>query len=227
MTTRYERRAGATTTDRPRSHLVGTWIIDPAHSDVAFTRRALRLWTITGRRHCLGVIHLDELPPVGAVRFQQPSSLPVLTMALDPGSPETGAADLNAMLSGPDLGAVRRHRWWTLRSQSLEILPSGAWRVMATLTEHRTSGLVELRLEIDREQSRRDMLVLRGRGVLDRRNFATARWASSLDPTIRLELAVHARQVQTCPNTGRHEGESDKRPSVTAEEPARRGQRAS
>lgn len=154
MTIRLERREpGATTTDRPRSNLRGTWTIDPAHSSVAFTRRALRLWTITGRRHCTGVIHLDALPPVGA---------------------------------------VRQHRWWTLHSQSLEILPSGAWRVMATLTAYSTPGLVELRLEVDPEQSRRGWLVLRGRGVLDRRALAIGRRAWRFHPTIRLDLAVRA-----------------------------------
>jgi hypothetical protein len=44
---------------------------------------------------------------------------------------------------------VIRHRWWTLRSESLEIMPTGAWRVMATLTAGGTEGLVELRFEID------------------------------------------------------------------------------
>jgi hypothetical protein len=66
MTIRLERREpGATTTDRPRSNLRGTWTIDPAHSSVAFTRRALRLWTITGRRHCTGVIHLMRCHRLG------------------------------------------------------------------------------------------------------------------------------------------------------------------
>jgi hypothetical protein len=61
-------------------------------------------------------------------------------------------------------------------------------------------------MELDPEQSRRDRLVLRGRGVLDRRAYATGKWASSLDPTIRLGLAVHARRVAIHPSTERHEG---------------------
>jgi polyisoprenoid-binding protein YceI len=228
MTTCLERsEPGATSTDRSQANLGGTWTIDPADSIVSYAGRTLRLWTITGRLHCLGVIHLDELPPVGTIRFHQPSGHPVLTIAVDPASLQTGDADLNAMLCGPDMGAVRRQRWWTLHSQSLEILPSGAWRIMATLTGHRTSGLVELRLEADPKASGRDWLVLRGRGVLDRRAFATGKRASSLDPTIRLELAVHARRVGTRPSTERHEEDSYRRPSVTAEEPVRRGQRAS
>jgi YceI-like domain len=219
MTARLERRDPGTTTDRPHPDPSGTWTIDPTHSIVAFTSRALRLWATTGRRHCSGVIHLDELPPVGVIRFQQPSGLPVLTMTLDPACPETETADLNAMLSGPDVGAVRRHRWWMLHSQSLEILPSGAWRVMATLTAYGTHGLVELCLEVDSEQSRPPgWLVLRGRGVLDRRALAIGKRASSLDPTIRLELAIHARRVKTSP-TGSIMGATN-RPSVTAEEPS-------
>jgi hypothetical protein len=63
--------------------------------------------TITGRRRCWGVVDLDALPPVGDIRFQQPSGLPVLTMASAPASLEPGAAD--------------RQRWWTLHSHSLEI----------------------------------------------------------------------------------------------------------
>jgi polyisoprenoid-binding protein YceI len=173
----------------------------------------LRLWTSTGRLHGSGVIHLDELPPVGVIRFRQPSHLPVLSIALDPASLETGDADLNAMLGGPGVGAVRRHGWWTLHSQSLEILPGGAWRVMAALTAHSTPGLVELRLEVDPEQSRRDWLVLRGRGVLDRRAFAIGKRVSSFDPTIRLDLAVHARRVETRASTERHQGDSYKWPA--------------
>ena len=139
---------------------------------------------------------LAQLPPVGVIRFEQPSSLPVLTVGLDPASLRTGAPEL---LWGRGVGAVRRQRWWTLHSQSLEILPSGAWRVMATLTTHRTPWLVELRLEADPRASGRDRLVLRGRGVLDRRAFAADTWASSLNPTIRLELAIHARRVPSTP----------------------------
>jgi hypothetical protein len=228
MTTRPERtQPGATSTDPSQANLGGTWTIDPADSIGSYAGRTLRLRTITGRLHCLGVIHLDELPPVGTIRFEQPSGLPVLTMALDPPSLQTGDADLNAMLCGPDMGAVRRQRWWTLHSHSLEILPSGAWRIMATLTTQRTSGLVELRLEVDPKASGRDWLVLRGQGVLDRWDFATGKWASSLDPTIRLELAVHARRVETRPSTERHEGDSYRHPSVAAQEPVHRGQRAS
>jgi polyisoprenoid-binding protein YceI len=154
-----------------RSHPspIGTWTIDPADSSVAFAWRKLRRWTITGRRHGLGVIHLDELPPVGVIRFQQPSGLPVLTMTLDPASLETHDADLDAMLRGPDYFDAVRHRWWTLRSESLEVLPGGTWRVMATLTARGTAALVELHLEVDPGASGPDALVLTGRGVLDRR----------------------------------------------------------
>jgi polyisoprenoid-binding protein YceI len=182
-----------------RSHPspIGTWTIDPADSSVAFAWRKLRLWTITGRRHCLGVIHLDELPPVGVIRFQQPSGLPVLTMALDPASLETHDADLSTMLRGPDVVDVLRHRWWTLHSESLEILPTGAWRVMATLTANGTEGLVGLRLEVDPEASGQDGLVLRGRGVLDRRAFGMGKRASIFNPTIQLDLLVRARRVET------------------------------
>ena len=107
-------------------------------------------------------------------------------MALAPGCLEPGAADRQ-----------QQQWWWRLHSQSLEVLPGGAWRVMATLTTPRTLGLVELRLAVDPEHSRRDWLVLRGRGVLDRRAFPTNKPAWSFDPMTRLELAVHAKRKES------------------------------
>jgi hypothetical protein len=180
MTTRLERSGPGATTDRSPSDLRGTWTVDPATSIVSFAWRALRLWTVTGRRQCLGGIHLDELPAVGVIRFRQPSGLPFLTIASDLVSLEAGAAD-------------RRQRWWSLHGQSLEILPGGAWRVMATLTTHRALVPVELRMELDPRASGRDRLVLRGRAVLDRRTFASGKRAWTFDPTIRLDLV--ARQT--------------------------------
>jgi polyisoprenoid-binding protein YceI len=187
---------GVTATDPSPPTPTGTWVIDPAGSSVSFAWRKLRLRTVTGRLHCFGVIHLDELPPVGVIQFEQSPGLPVLTMALDPASVEPRDADLDAMLGGPDVVDVGRHRWWTLRSESLEILPSGTWRVMATLSANGTPGLVELHFEVDRGPSDPDRLVLRGRGVLDRRGFGIARAASTFTPQIRIDLAVHARRVE-------------------------------
>ena len=184
MTTDLERSEPEATSHRPPCELRGTWTIDPAISTVSFAWRTLKRWTSTGRRHGRGVIHLDALPPVGDIRFQQPSGLPVLTMASAPASLEPGDAN------------QQQQWWWTLNSQSLEILAGGAWRVMATLTTHQTLGLVELRLEVDPEHRRRDWLVLRGRGVLDRRAFPTSKPAWSFDPTTRLELAVHAKRKE-------------------------------
>jgi GrpB-like predicted nucleotidyltransferase (UPF0157 family)/polyisoprenoid-binding protein YceI len=181
--------------DQPHPNLTGTWTIDPAASSASFTWRNLRLWTMTGRLHCVGVVHLDAPPPVGVAQFKQPSGLPVLTMALDPASVETHDADLDARLRSPEVFDVLRHRWWLLHSESLEILPSGAWRVMATLTANGTAGAIELRLEVDPAASSPTWLVLRGRGLLDRRALGIGRPASTCSRQIRLDLAVRARRV--------------------------------
>jgi hypothetical protein len=117
---------------------------------------------------------LDEPPPVGVVQFEQPSGLPVLTMALDPASMDTGDADLDARMRSHDVVDVLRHRWWTLRSESLEVLPSGTWRVMATLTANGASSLVELRLDLDPDAGDLGWLGLRGHGLVDRRAFGIA-----------------------------------------------------
>lgn len=112
-----------------RSLPPGTWTIDPADSGVVLAWRTLGLWTTTSRLHGFGVLHLDALPPVGAISFHQASDLPVLTMALNPASGQRDP-DLDGT-SGCD---VSGHQWWTLHSHSLEVLPTGSWRMTATLT---------------------------------------------------------------------------------------------
>jgi polyisoprenoid-binding protein YceI len=201
MSTRTAASAPAfTISDRLHPPPTGTWTIDPAQSSFSLTWSRLGLSTITGRLHCLGVIYLDALPPVGVIRFQQPSALPVLAIAMDPASIQTHDADLDAKLRSPEVFDVLRHRWWTLRSESLEILPSGGWRVMTTLTANGASGPVELRLEVDSEASSADWLVLRGRGLLDRRVFGMGARVSTFSSQIRLDLAVRARRVEPHPH---------------------------
>jgi hypothetical protein len=181
--------------DPSRSLPPGTWTIDPTQSSVMVAWPTLRRWTKTRRLPAFGVIHLDELPPVGAIRFQQPSGLPVLTMALDQATAQR-APDLDAMGGGSDGSG---HRWWTLRSQSLEVLPTGTWRIMATLTAGGGATLVELHLEVDPKASRRHVLVLRGRGVLDRRALGLGRRAWGLGPKLQLGLALHTTRVHPMP----------------------------
>ena len=190
-------RASAAGVGGLRSHPppTGTWTINPADTSVSLAWRKLRLWTVSGRLRCLDVVHLDDVPPVGVIRVQQPSGLPVRTMALDPLSVETQDTDLDTRVRGPDVLDVMQHRWWTLPNESLEVLPSGTLRVMATLTARGTAGLLELRFEVDAGASGPDWLVLRGRGVLDRRAFGMGRQASIFDPKIRLDLALRARRV--------------------------------
>jgi hypothetical protein len=132
MITGYDRsEPGLTTINKSHPLPTGIWTIDPADSIVSFAWRTLRLWTVTGRLHGLGVVHLDDLPPVGVIRFEQPSGLPVLTMALDPASVDTGDADLAAMLRGPAVSAAcatgggpSAAKAW--KSSPAE--PGGSWR---------------------------------------------------------------------------------------------------
>jgi polyisoprenoid-binding protein YceI len=129
-------------------------------------------------------------------------------MTLDPASVETQDADLDAMLRGSDYFDAVRHRWWTLRSESLEIFPAGTWRVMATLTARGTAGLVELRFTVIPGTSGPDELVLRGRGVLERRAFGIGKQPWSLGPRIQLELAVRANRAAVRTRIERQEGEA-------------------
>jgi polyisoprenoid-binding protein YceI len=197
------KRVNTVTGQAPLNPL-GSWTIDPADSNVTLTWSRLRLATITSRLHCLGVIHLDELPPVGGVQVEQPSGLSVLTMALDPASVDTHDAGLDARLRSPEVFDVQRHRWWTLRSESLEILPTGAWRVMTTLTAKGNPGPVELHLEVDPNASDPDWLVLRGHGVLDRRAIGIGSPGPTSSPQLRLDLSMRARRVGARTHTERN-----------------------
>ena len=181
--------------DRSDPNRSGTWTIDPAASNVSFTWRTRRLWTMTRRLHSVGVVHLDAPPPVGVVQFEPPSGLPVLTMALNPASMDTGDADLDARMRSHDVSNLMGHRWWTLRSEGLEVLPGGAWRVMATLNANGASSLVELCLDVDPEASDRGRLELRGHGLLDRGALGIATPAAACNSQIRLDLAVRASRA--------------------------------
>jgi hypothetical protein len=206
-------------TDRSHPFPTGTWTIDPVASIITVASRTPRLWTTTGRLHGFGVIRLEELPPVGVIRFQQPSGLPVLTIVLDPPGTERKAPNLDALGGGPDVAGLRR----TLRSESLEILPSGpsgTWRIMATLTARDSSGLVELLLEVDPAASRQDLLVLTGRGVLDRRALGTGKRALLVGPRLQLQLALQATRAAGDATTGQLT--EDGRPAHTRLATARR-----
>jgi hypothetical protein len=185
-------------TDRSHPFPAGSWAIDPVASIVTVARRTLRLWTTSGRLHGFGAIRLDRLPPVGVISFQQPSGLPVLTMVMDSPGTETRAPNLDALGGGPDVAGLR----WTLCSESLEILPRGTWRIMATLTARGRSGLVELLLEVHPAASRHDLLVLTGRGVLDRRALGIGKRALLVGPRIQLELALAATRAAGDEATG-------------------------
>ena len=97
--------------------------------------------------------------------------------------------------AGIDSSDVTRQRWWTLRSESLEVLPGGGWRVMATLVADDDPELVELRFEVDLQASGPDRLVLQGRGMLDRHAFGLGPWASVFSRTVQLHVAVRASRV--------------------------------
>ena len=71
-----------------------------------------------------------------------------------------------------------------------------------------TEGLVELRLEVDPEASGPDTLVLRGRGVLDRRAFGIGRQAWTFGPRIQLDLAVRANRAAIRTRIETQEGEA-------------------
>jgi len=79
---------------------------------------------------------------------------------------------------------------------------------MATLTARGTTALVELRFTVIPEASGPNTLVLRGRGVLDRRAFGIGRQAWSFGPQIQLDLTVRANRAAIRTRIEKQEGEA-------------------
>ena len=86
-------------------------------------------------------------------------------------------------------------RWWTLHSQSLEILPTGTWRSWRPSPPEARQAWSSCASRSTRSPAATCWCC--EDGVLDRRALAIGKRAWILGPGIQLELAVYATQVET------------------------------
>jgi hypothetical protein len=195
-----------TAPDRSHPSPLGTWTIDPADSTVSVAWPKLRRWTMTGRLHGMGVIQLDGLTRWGR-------SLPA---AIGPAGPDDDAGSsqppdrrrrpgrhpprprLLGCCAAPVVDAAQ---------PSLEVLPTGTWRVMATLTAPATTALVELPLRSSRGRAAPTRWCCEDRECsIDVPSASTGRpGASTPDPA---RLAVRANRAALRTRIERQEGEA-------------------
>ncbi len=98
----------ATPTEIP-GYVVGTWDIDPVHSDVSFTVRHMMVSKVRGR---FGSFSAEIAT---APRFTDST----VTATLDASSVDTGAAQRDGHLRSADFFAVDAHPTWTFRSTGI------------------------------------------------------------------------------------------------------------
>ncbi len=98
----------ATPTEIP-GYVVGTWDLDPVHSEVSFTVRHMMVSKVRGR---FGSFSAEI---VTAPRFTDST----VTATLDASSVDTGAAQRDGHLRSADFFAVETHPTWTFRSTGI------------------------------------------------------------------------------------------------------------
>ena len=116
----------------------GSWTIDAAHSDVAFTVRHLMVSKVRGRfTRFEGVIQITEEPADSSV-----------VATIDMSSIDTGNDDRDADLRGPRFFDVERHPTMTYRSTGVRPTTDG-YTVTGELCLHGVTRPVELALEFN------------------------------------------------------------------------------
>ena len=99
----------ASTTTRIPGYVVGTWDIDPVHSDVSFTVRHMMVSKVRGR---LGTFS-GEI--VTAPQFTDS----VVTASVDASSVDTGNAQRDGHIRTADFFEVENHPTWSFRSTAI------------------------------------------------------------------------------------------------------------
>ena len=127
-------------------YIVGTWTLDPVHSDVSFSVRHLMVSKVRGRFTVLeGEIVTAENPLASSV-----------TATIDLNSIVTGAEGRDAHLRSVDFFDVANHPTMTYRSTGLRTSGDG-FVLDGTLTLHGVTKTVPLKLEVNGFQANTPM----------------------------------------------------------------------
>jgi polyisoprenoid-binding protein YceI len=104
---------------------MGTWKIDPAHTDVSFSAKHMMITTVRGKFDRVeGALELDEAQPTrsrGEIRVGAASL-------------STGFEARDQHLRSADFFDVEKHEWIVVRTTSVELQDSGTYNVTADVT---------------------------------------------------------------------------------------------
>jgi polyisoprenoid-binding protein YceI len=104
---------------------MGTWKIDPAHTDVSFSAKHMMITTVRGKFDRVeGALELDEAQPThsrGEIRVGAASL-------------STGFEARDQHLRSADFFDVEKHEWIVVRTTSVERQDSGTYKVTADVT---------------------------------------------------------------------------------------------
>jgi polyisoprenoid-binding protein YceI len=128
----------ASTDTRIPGYVVGTWDIDPVHSDVSFTVRHMMVSKVRGR---LGAF-------TGEIVTQPQFTDSTVTASVESASIDTGNEQRDGHLRSPDFFHVENHPTWTFRSTAIR--PDGDDHVLeGELTVKGVTRPVSFALEVN------------------------------------------------------------------------------
>ncbi len=127
-----------TTTALPTPTLVGTWVIDPSHSEAGFTTRHAGIAKVRGS------VAITE----GTIVIGEDLTSSSVTAVLDPATIETRDANRDGHLRSGDFFDVESFPTWTFTSTSVTAR-GGDYVLTGDLTVHGVTRTVELDLEFN------------------------------------------------------------------------------
>ncbi|GAA2447467.1 YceI family protein [Streptomyces macrosporus] len=120
--------------------LTGDYTLDPSHTTLGFTARHAMVTNVKGAfQEFEGTLHLDGSDP-----SRSTASLDIKMASVD-----TGSADRDAHLKGPDFFDVENHPVMTFRSTGAEALGGDDYRITGDLTILGTTRPITIDLEFN------------------------------------------------------------------------------
>jgi polyisoprenoid-binding protein YceI len=127
-----------TSTTLPTETLVGTWTIDPSHSEAGFTTRHAGIAKVRGS------VAITE----GTIVIGDELTTSSVTAVLDPATIDTRDANRDGHLRSADFFEVDTYPTWTFTSTSV-VAKGGDYLLTGDLTVHGVTRTVELELEFN------------------------------------------------------------------------------
>lgn len=117
----------------------GTWVIDPAHTNIGFSARHAMVAKVRGNFGTYeGTFTLDGANPAAST-----ASLTIVASSID-----TGNADRDAHLTSPDFLDVEQYKEITFRSTKVTPKSDDEFVVTGDLTIHGTTKSVDVKFEL-------------------------------------------------------------------------------